>query len=264
MNPYISLFQYKISIYGLLIIIGLFLGIMISIYLGKRRGQKSEDILYASIYASIGLIIGAKILYILVNLSTLIEYADYFIKSPRNMIIILSGGFVFYGGLIGAIIGIYIYCKQYKLSFIELLETIVPTIPLIHAFGRIGCFFAGCCYGKPYEGLFHIIYHNSESAPNNIALFPVQIVESGLNFLSFIIILIFTWKIREKYAAIGLYLVTYSIIRFILEYYRGDIERGFLLFFSTSQWISIFCLPIGLILMYKSLSKDKLLKQKTL
>ena len=252
MQPYINLFHYKISIYGLLILIGIFFGSLIAIHLGKRRNQKSEDILFASAYACIGLIIGGKLLYILVNLSTLIKYADILLASPSKIVAVLSGGFVFYGGFIGVILGIFIYCKQYKLSYIDVLETIVPVIPFIHAFGRIGCFYVGCCYGKPYSGPFHIVYHYSDSAPNNIALFPVQILESGLNILSFFIILLFTLKIRKRFVTIGMYLVTYSIIRFILEFYRGDLERGFLFSISTSQWISIFCLPIGLYFMYKS------------
>ena len=255
MQPYINLFHHKLSIYGLLILIGIFFGLLIAIHLGKLRNQKSEDIIFASAYACIGLIIGGKLLYILVNLSTLIKYADILLASPSKIVTVLSGGFVFYGGFIGIILGIFIYCKQYKISYIDVLETIVPVVPFIHAFGRIGCFYAGCCYGKPYTGLFHIVYHYSESAPNNIALFPVQILESILNLFTFIIIMILTYKLRKRYFTIGLYLVIYSIMRFILEFYRGDIERGFLFSVSTSQWISMFCLPIGLFFLYKSLFK---------
>ena len=99
-----------------------------------------------------------------------------------------------------------------------------------------------------YDGPFHIIFKNSTVAPNGIPLFPIQLVESILNISAGIIILIYTRKPRRQGQAIGIYIIYYSIMRFILEFFRGDAARGIALNISTSQWISIILLPIGLYL----------------
>lgn len=175
----------------------------------------------------------------------------------------ISGGFVFYGGLIGAVIAVYIYSRQFKVAFKELLLTMIPVIPLIHTFGRIGCLGAGCCYGMEYHGFGNIVFHNSMFAPNGVELFPMQIVESICNLIIFAIILITYTKHVGTYKTVGLYLILYSVTRFVLEFFRGYLIRGHLFSISTSQWISIILFVIAIAIFVLEWKKKKNVEQKS-
>ena len=249
MYPIIHFLGYEIATYGLLISIGLCLGILVSLYLGKKRGYSLEDIFFTYLYGIIGLVVGGKLFYLLINFSSLWENRNVIFSDPKVIMNILSGGFVFYGGLIGGFAFAYLYSKQFKVSFNALLEVIVPSIPLIHAVGRLGCFSAGCCYGIHYEGPFSVIFHHSPIAPLGISLFPIQLFESFLNLMIFIVLFTFAKKLKSAHFLAGLYLILYSISRFHLEYLRGDIERGFQWLLSTSQWISLILCALGVYLM---------------
>ena len=246
MLPYINIFGYNIATYGLIIFIGIFIGAIISIfYFTKFFNIKKEDVFYCILYAVIGVGIGAKLLYIITNIPFLIE--NYQTLDLYNTFLqMLKGGFVFYGGLIGGILGVFIYSKQFKISFKELLLILLPVVPLIHSIGRIGCLCAGCCYGMEYHGFGAITFHDSLLAPNDVPLFPMQIVEAICNFIIFIVLLVTYKKFLGTYKTVGLYLVLYSIVRFTLEFFRGDLIRGIYFSLSTSQWISIVLFIIGI------------------
>ncbi len=249
MLPTITIFGKIVAMYGLTIVIGIFIGIAIALLRRKRHNIDKDDIIFSACYAGIGLIIGAKLIYIITIIPGLIANWDLISSDIHNLLYILTSGFVFYGGLIGAVIGYYIYCRQYKIDFIKLIDLMAPSIPIIHGIGRIGCFFAGCCYGIRYEGYFHLIFKNSPVAPNGIALFPIQLLESMCNIVAGVLLIIYARKDRKPGQVIGLYIIYYSIARFLLEFLRGDIMRGVFLHVSTSQWISLAMLPIGLYLL---------------
>lgn len=246
MLPIINFFGHELATYGMIIFIGIFVGIFFAVkYFAKFNNLKSEDVIYCALYAIIGLGIGAKLLYIITNIPFLIENHNNFdvFETFKQL---FRGGFVFYGGLIGVILGIYIYSKQFKVPFKSLLLTLIPTVPLIHSFGRIGCFLAGCCYGIEYHGIGNVVFTNTAFAPLNVSLFPVQLLESVCNLLIFFI-LIFTYKRHiGNYNTIALYCILYSITRFFVEFLRGDLIRGFLFNLSTSQWISIVIFIVGI------------------
>lgn len=242
----------KISIYGICISVSILLGIMLWIELAKFYKIKRDDILHCSIYTIIGSAIGAKILFFITNMKNII---NEIIINPKNIINLLTGGFVFYGGIIGGTIAIYIYSKKFNINFKKLILSIVPAISLMHAIGRIGCLFVGCCYGISYEGIWNIKYTNSIYAPNNIQLFPVQLIESQLNSVILIILLITYKKWLHTYKTIGLYCVLYGTLRFILEFFRGDEIRGIILGLSTSQWISLVLIGIGILLFIIKVNK---------
>jgi phosphatidylglycerol:prolipoprotein diacylglycerol transferase len=246
MLPTFQIFHRTIAMYGLMIIIGILFGVTVASLRSRRRNIPGEDIIFASCYAGIGLILGAKLLYIITIIPEFIRYHNQFFSNPSIIRTLLTEGFVFYGGLFGAVIGYLIYCRQYRIKFLNMMDIMAPSIPLIHGFGRLGCLFAGCCYGISYHGPFHITFHNSVAAPNDVALFPIQPVESALNFTAGIFLLFYARHIRRPGKTIGLYLIYYSVMRFTLEFFRGDITRGHFLSLSTSQWISIALLPFAL------------------
>ena len=258
MLPTINIFGFEVASYGLIIFIGIIIGGIIAIqYFSKFNELKKDDVLFAILYAVIGLGIGAKLLYILTNIPFLIENYQSLDLWP-TLIQMFKGGFVFYGGLLGGILGVYIYAKQFKIPFKSLLLTVLPVVPLIHAIGRIGCLCAGCCYGMEYDGFGAIVFHNSMLAPNNVPLFPMQIIEAICNLIIFIILLCTYKKFLGTYKTLGLYLILYSIVRFILEFFRGDLIRGIYFSLSTSQWISIILLISGMaIFIYEWRMKSK-------
>lgn len=257
MLPVIQIFERDIALYGVFSVIGIFLGIYVATLRKEMYGIPKIDVHFGACYAGIGLFIGAKLLYIITILPNIIKSFDRIMKNPELIIAIFTGGLVFYGGLIGAFMGFYLYCKKYKISLIKMIELYVPSIPLIHAFGRIGCFFAGCCYGVEYHGFLHIIFHNSVVAPNEVPLFPVQLIESFLNFIVFFILIIYAKKPRRPGKVLGVYFIFYGIMRFILEFLRGDVIRGVILGVSTSQWISIIIIPIGIYLFYRGYKDEE-------
>lgn len=247
MLPIINIFGFEIATYGLCIFIGLIVGLIFAIkYFAKFNNIKKDDVIYSTCYAVIGVGFGAKLLYLLTNISFLIE--NY--KSLNWTVIeqLFRGGFVFYGGLIGGVLGIFIYSKQFKISFKNLLLTLLPIVPLIHSIGRIGCFLAGCCYGIEYSGFGHVIFQNTLLAPTNIPLFPTQIIESICNLIIFIVLIVTYKKYAGTYKTITLYCILYSMVRFTLEFFRGDLIRGSWLNLSTSQWISIVVFLLGIYL----------------
>lgn len=257
MFPTIEIYKVTISTYALLTVIGAVLGIYIATRRSSMYNIGKEDTVFASLYAGIGLLIGAKVLSIISSIPIIIEYRKLIFASFQTFAAFFSGGFVFYGGLIGAIIGAYFYCRRYKLDFIAVLDLLAPSVPLIHGFGRLGCFSAGCCYGIKYDGPLHVVFHDAIGAPNGIALLPIQLIESLINFILFLILIIYARKLRKPGRVIGLYLIFYSIIRFILEFYRGDYARGTFLNLSTSQWISLPLLLVGIYMFYNNLKTKK-------
>ena len=148
----------------------------------------------------------------------------------------LFGGMVFYGGLAGSFFGVYVYSRFYKASFDTAMKLAVPVFPVAHFFMRLGCFAAGCCYGIPHP--MGIAFERSLGAPNNVPLVPVQLFEAFANLLIFIAVWVYTKTERHWLNAAVLYVFLYAIVRFLLEFLRGDIVRGTVMGFPTSQVIS--------------------------
>lgn len=255
MYPSFEIFGRTIGMYGLLIVLGIILGIGIATLRANKHSLPREDVLFASFFAGIGLYLGAKLLYILTLIPDFISYHQAILQNPSLLLSLLIGGFVFYGGLIGAFFGVFLYCRIYRIEVLRMLDLLAPSIPLIHGFGRLGCFFAGCCYGVPYDGPGHIIFHNSPAAPNEIPLFPTQLLESGLNFLTALILFLLARKNMKPGKITGLYLIYYAMLRFVLEFYRGDLARGIILGLSLSQWISLAIIPVVILLLSVGIKK---------
>ena len=246
MFPFIHVGSLNIGTYGLCILIGAVAGIGVALIRAKRRSFPVEDTLFLSFFALIGVGVGAKILYLITILPDLIEHFQEIFTSLEAINLLFTNGFVFYGGLIGAVLAMWWYTHHFKMDFWQSVELLIPSVPLVHAFGRIGCFCGGCCYGIPFGPPIGIAFTNSPVAPNGIPLFPVQLVEAGLNFLLFFFLLWFAGKPRPQGRILGAYVIAYAVIRFVLEFLRYDYERGILWVFSTSQWISLILLPIGI------------------
>lgn len=205
-----------------------------------------DNFILAAAFGGLGGMIGAKLLYLLVSWNK-IDFSRLMELSYVSEL--MRGGFVFYGGLAGGVLGLMICKKLCGISVWKYAEIYIPCLPLVHAFGRMGCTLTGCCYGIPYDGIGAIVYHHSIIAPNNITLFPVQVVEAGADLLIVVILLVYIFKKRKSHQnSIILYCTLYAAVRFILEFLRYDLDRGQFLWFSTSQWISL--AVIGIVAIY--------------
>ena len=173
---------------------------------------------------------GAKLLYSFTQIPWLFENF-----SLKNLIMLIPrSGLVFYGGLFGVIFTLlYITRKNPDLRK-SAFGVCVPAMPLFHAFGRIGCFLTGCCYGKELS-------HPIQLGVLTLNRVPTQLIESVSEISLFIILLIVERK-RKETDLLRIYLVAYAVIRFINEFFRGDEIRGVFLGLSTSQWISLMIL----------------------
>jgi len=237
MYPFIEIFDFKISSYALLVLVGLFL---CYVYL-KRRSKyfpklDKVDISNCLALALVSAVIGAKFFSILSLLPNII--INFNNLSWQNIKNILNLGMVFYGGLIFFLIAIKLYCKKYKVDK-SFYDYITPAIPLFMIFGRLGCFFNGCCQGFVWDkGIYFI---NPYTTSYKLHCFPWQLLASLINLLIFIFIHNYEKENRNKNMSLRLYLYIYAFIRFFLEFLRGDSIRGVYLL-SFSQYISIFLL----------------------
>lgn len=256
MLPYIYVFGYPLPMYGLLAVVGMVIAVFAATRLAKVCGFPVQDVVFASFYCGIGILVGAKLLYFITLLPKFISNFDVFLANPFGVILYVFSGFVFYGGLIGGALGVVIYCKQFKLPLKPFMEVAAPAIPLMHGIARIGCLCAGCCYGMEYDGPFAITYPDNSFTHDmaGVPRFPTQIVETVVNLILFVFLYRMVKKGKSKNGeALGVYLIVYCVMRFCLEFVRGDAVRGGFLGLSTSQWISMILLPLGIwILMRKS------------
>lgn len=256
MFPYIRITDtINLPLYGPVFIIAFFAALFIARKIAPEYGVSKEDLTYGTIYGGIGLLIGAKLMYFITKLPNIIAHFDVFVElikvSPISAAAYAFGGLVFYGGLIGAFLGVYRYCYHFKVSLTGFIDIYAPFIPLVHGFGRIGCFLAGCCYGKEYHGFGSIQFPYNELVPElcEVPRVPVQLIEAGLNFIMFgVLFFLLRRKKMKPGQLLGIYLLYYTIARYFLEMLRGDIIRGGVGIFSTSQLISLLLLPIGIIL----------------
>lgn len=236
MFPFISFYKFTIPTYGLLIFFGVLVANLLAIYFSKKNNQNFDDVLLFEAYIFLGGFLGAKILYLFVARKE-IDWSKFFTLDYFNFL--MKGGFVFYGGLIGGLLFCFLCGKLHKLDGKKFINEYCFLIPLVHSFGRIGCFCAGCCYGKHYEGFLSVRFAENSFGPSGISVFPIQLLEALFLLLVFILLLVLVIK-KNTNQNIAIYLMLYSIIRFCLEEYRADQERGMFLGFSTSQWISLF------------------------
>lgn len=221
--------------------LGLLIGASTAVFRCGRRNISKYDMVCCACFIGIGAVVGAKLLSIITSIEIIIEYNLSFIQIMQN-------GFVFYGGFIGGILGLIIYCKIYGLSLIDFMDTVAVSVPLGHALGRVGCFFSGCCYGIRFSGFPSVIYTQAidVNVPLNTPLLPVQLIEACFLILLYIVCALVFYKVKTKGICRLVYAGSYAIGRFILEFFRGDYARGFILGISTSQFISI-CILIILI-----------------
>ena len=255
--------NFSIPTYGLVFITGYACALLLAVRCAYLYCTDKWDVVYAMIYGFFGIGIGAKVMYFLTKLPRVILRFELFKMMWKldsdAALSYLFGGLTFYGGLIGAIIGMYVYCRQYKVDGDNMAKVLVPYIPFAHMFGRIGCFLSGCCYGIPYSGIFAVRFPYDETNPvlSEVSRFPVQLLEAAGNFILFLILLAVRKKSRlSGKSLLALYLIMYGGLRIFTEILRDDPDRGKYLFFSTSQVISVAVIIYGIVCLAGAAKRD--------
>ncbi len=270
----IQIGSFFIGTYGLMIMIGLLAAMGLGLRLARRVGIKGEQIYDLAFFAAISGIVGGRIGYILVELPDLMRSSDP--MREFGGLIFSRFGFVFLGGFAAAIVTLIFYIRKKKLAMWDVGDVGAPSLALGHAFGRIGCFAAGCCYGRVVpvgsfwsflgvrfprvfdrEGndLFSMAYldHHKHglvdaTAICSLPVFPTQLIESAANFL-ICLVLVFLWSKRKFSGQIFCYyLFFYGAARFLIEFLRGDAERGVYFGISTSQFLSLIAIGAGIVI----------------
>ncbi|MCM8778325.1 MAG: prolipoprotein diacylglyceryl transferase [Candidatus Omnitrophica bacterium] len=223
--------------YGLMLV----LAFVISTYLAKRKanevGFSAEAIVNLSTYLLIGGVIGARILYVFLNI-------DEYKASPLQIFMLQRGGLSFYGGMLGGFLAGILFLKKYKFPFTETADFIIPYVSLGQAIGRVGCFLRGCCYGK--ETLFFIRIKFPDEL---VYRHPTELYASLLNLFIFIF-LIQAYRRRSFSGEIFLfYLILYSAKRFLLDFLRGDLPPIYM-GLTVFQIVSIFVFLFSLIVFF--------------
>jgi phosphatidylglycerol:prolipoprotein diacylglycerol transferase len=230
--------------YGVLLATSYLLGLRLAMWRARRWGLEANRVLDLGIYIIIAALIGAKALLLVVDF-------DQFRQSPAELLSLARSGGVFYGGLILAVLVAFWYINKHRMPFWTTCDVFAPGIALGHVTGRLGCFAAGCCYGRPTTLPWGITFHNPLAAANvgtplGIPLHPTQLYEAGAELI-ILLVLLGTERRGKQFSGrtFWLYLLFYAISRYIIEFYRGD-PRGEMFGMSTSQFISMVLAPLSI------------------
>lgn len=235
--------------YGVLLAAAYLIGLKLAMVRARARGLDQARVLDLGIYIIISALVGAKLLLLVTDF-------DAYTSNPRELLSLARSGGVFYGGLILAVVVAIFYIRRIGLPLWTTCDVFAPGIALGHVVGRLGCFFAGCCFGKetdlPWGITFTDPFANANvGTPLNVPLHPTQLYEAGAEGLILIFLLATESRGRRfPGRTFWLYMLLYAISRFVIEMYRGDLGRGTVFnVFSTSQFISVMLVPLAIVML---------------
>ncbi len=229
--------------YGVCMALAFAAGIALAAWLNRKDGRQDDAVLDLAVWLMVGSVIGARVLYVIVQ-------PQEFAARPWEVFFIWQGGLVYYGGLVGGALAGAWWIRGQKLPLWPMADCLAPAIALGQAIGRQGCFLNGCCYGVvnfKYGVIFPAI-------GDNLPHLPTEQYES---FACLALAAFLVWfKLRRRSfegQVFWIYVLSYSVIRFVIEFWRGDVARGTLIspLLSPSQWISLVTFSLGLWFLWK-------------
>ncbi len=255
--------------YGLLLALGFVVAIWVAQREARRQGQDAEALGDLSFWILVAALVGSRVYYIFVN------WDDYFganafvatrVGRIPRLLAIWEGGLVFYGGFIAAAVTAWWYMRRHRMPFLAYADTLIPSVALGHFFGRLGCFSAGCCWGKvahvhipglarfPRESLAYQSFaaradpsqYLAADGLHTLPLYPTQLYEGAGELLLFFLLV--TWVRPHKRfhgQALAVWLMAYAVLRAVVESFRGDVERGVVAGLGVGAWTSIAIFAMG-------------------
>lgn len=243
MKPIIFKFgDFSIYTYGFLIAVGVVCGVAYLAIRGKKEvGLTFDQANNLFLLIFIAALVGGKVFLFFENPSA-------YMANPGRLF--TGSGFVFYGSFLFAVPTMLWFFKKNKLPVYQMLDIMAIVTCLVHMFGRVGCFMAGCCHGKPTTSWFGVTFTDPacQAEPLNTPLYPTQLMEAGFILLVMISLLVI-WHRKQFHGQLFmLYLLLYALGRFVLEYFRGDEVRGFVIrdYVSHSQFIALVIFGVSL------------------
>ncbi len=241
--------------FGLCMALGFLFGWQAAVWLSKRTGQNPDQLTSLLTWLMVSAVLGARTAYVLEHWTA--EFAAH----PLDVLRIDQGGLMFYGGLIAAAFVLALYARIYRQHLFQITDLVLAVVPIGHAFGRLGCFMHGCCYGKITQSCIGVAFppHSpawweqasatppliAQDALASLPVIPTQLIESAANFILFIVLYrLYPRRHRQRGFVTGCYLVSYAALRFGIEYLRGD-PRLAIGPFSISQTISLGIMALG-------------------
>ena len=254
-NMYLTLLKIgflEIHTYGVFVAAGFFIGFKVLLFYAKKSSISLILIESLTFLVFVSSVIGARLFYVLISWQ---EFAN----NPLDIFKLWQGGLVFWGGFLGSATTVVVFSIKHRISFWKLADIFAPAAAVGHAVGRIGCFFAGCCYGKPTDSFFGVVFPENCLAPSGVGLVPSQLISSCLMVTIFLILVAF-WKRKRFDGQIFLiYAVLFSVGRFFIEFLRGDFRGSLILGVTPTQIVSIVIFVIGAVIWNKLL----LIKKKS-
>lgn len=252
----IDIGHFFLPTYGVMAALGLIFGLMLIVHVGREQGLDPEKLWNLGIIAVLSGIIGAKVLYIFNELG-------YYREHPGELFSLstLQAGGVWSGGVVLALVMCIWYMRRNDMPVLRTCDVFAPGLALGHAFGRLGCFAAGCCFGKETHVPWAVTFHNPLAneivgTPLGIPLHPTQLYEMVVELANAAFLV---WLIKRKRfegEIIGTYLIIYGIARYFIEFFRGDPGRGQVFgFMTTTQAISILLVIGGGLLWMRRVSE---------
>lgn len=241
--------RFPVYTYGVLLAAAYLSGLWLAVRRARARGLDGDKVMDLGIWIIAAALVGAKLLLLVVDF-------DYYSSNPRELLSMFRSGGVFYGGLIVAVAVAFWYMRRAKLPLWTTTDAFAPGIALGHVIGRLGCFMAGCCYGRPTSAPWAVRFTNPLAAENvgtplDVPLHPTQLYEAGAELLILVLLLATERRGRPfPGRTFWAYLLLYAVSRFVIEFYRGD-PRGAIGMFSTSQVISLVLVPLSVLMLWR-------------
>lgn len=242
MFPFLAIGRLQLPIYGLLLCTAILFGVRVSVARAERHGLPRNTVYTIASLAVLVALLGAKL-------------TDWLIHPGNEPARLVAGGGIFLGGFLLAFIAAVIYTQLAKISLSRLADSFAPSLALGVSIVRLGCLGASCDYGKPTALPWAVVFRNPAAAqlsgvPLGVPLHPAQVYESALGLLILGVLVLLERKPREPGLMILVFVSLYSAGRFLLEFLRGDADRGFWGPFSTSQWLALLTLLIFCMFLY--------------
>ena len=237
--------------YGLFLVLGITIGLLVALRLGKSQGMSPQAIMDMGFIIILSALVGSRLAYVLMNIS-------YYRDHPLDMIIFWKGGLVFSGGLIAVLLALGWYLRRHRFSFWKIGDLLAPSAAIGQGIGRLGCLMAGCCYGKPTDLKWGVVFtHPNSLAPLNIPLHPTQLYGALSGFVIFGVLFYLHTKKQFEGQLLLWFLILHSTARLFVERFRGD-ERGFILGsdMTVTQLFALLILFSAVIALFMRKPKD--------
>ena len=246
MHPILfHVFGKPIYTYGVMAAAGFLAGVLTWVWMSRREVRPPGFAPDLGFWLMASGIVGSRLAYVAANWS-------YYRTAPLEIVRIDQGGLIFYGGFLLACVALALFARHHRLPVWHLADYAIPGLAVGHALGRVGCFFNGCCYGRPAGDSWLGIAYPAVCEPGRLfpgmPLFPVQIMEAGALLVIWLILLHAYARRRRNGAVFALYLLLYPPVRFALEYLRGD-ERVAWFVLDVAQVTSLLLVLCGILLL---------------